>query len=127
LSATPAEHVIPENLKLLHELKIIKDTEPGKAFAFVPSFMHIFTSYHKRHGSVIVGLNKAIDAYCPDLSKNESQQVKGTMVSLLAQHDPIFCREWIIELTLGGHKFSAIKQFIEYVLEHNKNINEDKS
>ena len=60
MSSTPAEYVIPENLKLLHELKIIKDTEPGKAFAFVPSFMHIFTSYHKRYGSVIVGLNKAI-------------------------------------------------------------------
>jgi len=125
--STPAEYVIPENLKLLHELKIIKDTEPGKAFAFVPSFMHIFTSYHKRHGSVIVGLNKAINSYCLDLSKTEGQQVKGTMVSLLAQFDPIFCREWIIELSLTGHKFSEIKQFIDYVLKNNKNINEDKS
>ncbi len=124
--STPAEYVIPENLKLLHELKIIKDTEPGKAFAFVPSFMHVFTSYHRRHGSVIVGLNKALDSYCPDLSPNESAQVKGTMVSLLAQNDPIFCREWIIELTLSGRKFSEIKTFIEYVLKHNKNINEDK-
>lgn len=125
--STPAEFVIPENLKLLHELKIIKDTEPGKAFAFVPSFMHIFTSYHKKYGSIVVGLNKAINAYCHDLSSNESAQVKGTMVSLLAQNDPIFCREWIIELTLQGHKFSAIKKFIEYVLKHNKNINEDES
>lgn len=125
--SVPAYHIIPENLKLLHELKIVKDTEPGKAFAFVPSFLHIFTSYHKRHGSVIIGLNKAIDSYCPDLSKNEGAQVKGTMVSLLAQNDPIFCREWIIELTLRGNKFSEIKNFLEYVLKHNKNINEDKS
>ena len=125
MTSTPAEYVIPENLKLLHELKIIKDTEPGKAFAFVPSFMHIFTSYHKRTGSIISGLNKAINSYCHDLSPNESGQVKGTMVSLLSQNDPIFCREWVIELCLIGTKFSEIKTFIEYVLKHNKNINED--
>lgn len=117
------ESLIPENLKLLKELKVIEETTP-ETFILTRAFLAIYKSNRYRVAP-IKALNQAVNAYCPDLSKSESQQVKGTVVSLLAQSDPIFCREWIIERCMQGAKFSEIRNFITFVLKHNGNINED--
>ncbi|MCZ6583069.1 MAG: hypothetical protein O6761_07870 [Thaumarchaeota archaeon] len=115
-------HIIPENLKLLKELKIIKEIN-SEAFEFVKSWYALYISLRYKM-SPIVALNRSVQSYCPDLSKSEYQQVKGTIVTLLTQHDPIFCREWLIERCMAKASFTEMKGFIEYVLKHNKNIHE---
>lgn len=114
--------IIPENLKLLKELKIIREIN-SEAFEFVKAWYQLYISLRYKM-SPIVALNRSIDSYCPDLSKNERQQVKGTVVTLLTQQDPIFCREWLIERCMTKASFTEMKAFIEYVLEHNPNIHE---
>lgn len=117
--------VIPEQLKMLFELRVLQRVDDD-SFLFTQKFMHRFQMMHTKSGSVVSGLNQAIDGHCPDLSPNEAQQVKGTVVTLLTQQDPTFCREWLIERCLSGAKWFEMKSFTEYVIAHNKNINEDK-
>ncbi len=118
--------IIPENLKLLHELRILKDLEPSKSFTLVPAFMQLFVNYHKKTGSMIAGLDLAIKSYCSDLSPNESAQVKGSLVTLLTQFDPIFCREWLVERCLQGATFTELKEYCEYVISRNMRIGENQ-
>jgi len=120
--------IIPEQLKMLFELRVIQPMQGSEdtSFMFTQKFMHQFHWQHQKTGSVTVGLNRAIDTHCPDLSKNESQQVKGTIVTLLTQQDSTFCREWLIERCISGAKWFEMKAFTEYVIAHNPNINEDK-
>lgn len=114
--------IIPENLKLLRELKIIKEID-SEAFEFVKAWYQLYISLRYKM-SPIVALNRSVQSYCPDLSPNEYQQVKGTIVTILTQQDPIFCREWLIERCMTKATFTEMREFIEYVLKHNPNINE---
>ena len=124
MTATPNDKPMEEHLKLLQELKILKDLEPGVSFMLVPAFADLFKSYSKQRKSMTRGLNQAIDRYCPDLSPNENHQVKGTMVTILSQFDPVFCREWVVELSLGGHPFRAIRDYCDYIIKHNKVVHD---
>ena len=126
MTATPNSKPLDEHLKLLHELKILKDIEPGVSFGLVPAFAHLYRSYSKQQKSMTRGLNQAIDKYCPDLSPTENNQVKGTMVTILSQFDPVFCREWVVELALGGHPFQAIRDYCDYIIKHNKVVHDYK-